>query len=123
MVNDRPANWQERIGKEGLNQPGTSLLNGKVLKADSKEEWEKIKECSKTTGAPIIIDFHATWCDPCKKIAPKFKGLAEQHEGKMLFCKCDIDQNRELWNIVSQKYNRKHIPTFAIVKNDQFVDA
>ncbi|KAI5806901.1 thioredoxin-like protein [Geopyxis carbonaria] len=68
----------------------------------------------------VVIDFHATWCAPCKAIAPAFEQLAAQHAslGKVAFAKCDVDACQE----VAQKYSVRSMPTFIILKNGTEVD-
>ncbi|KAK4553072.1 hypothetical protein LTR86_009799 [Recurvomyces mirabilis] len=61
-----------------------------------------------------IVDFHATWCGPCKVIAPIFEQLAtaETKPGKIVFCKVDVDEQRE----VAGRYGVSAMPTFLILK-------
>ena len=61
---------------------------------------------------PCVIDFYATWCGPCKKIAPTIEKLAKEYYGKVDFYKVDIDQNQKL-SIILQIMN---IPTVLFMK-------
>lgn len=64
---------------------------------------------------PVIIDFYADWCGPCKKIKPMFDQLAQEHSDKYLFAKVDVDQAQE----VAKKYGITSIPTFVVIKNEK----
>ena len=47
------------------------------------------------SGKPLVVDFWATWCGPCKKIAPDVEALAEQYKDQVIIGKCDVDDNDE----------------------------
>ncbi|GAA5859991.1 hypothetical protein JCM8547_003048 [Rhodosporidiobolus lusitaniae] len=65
-----------------------------------------------------IIDFHATWCGPCKAIAPVYQRLASQYGSKVQFFKCDVDQAPE----VSRRFAVTAMPTFVLMKGSSKVD-
>lgn len=64
---------------------------------------------------PVLVDFWAAWCGPCKMIAPILDDLAEQFAGKIKIAKVDVDANKE----VPGKFNIRGIPTLLIFKNGQ----
>ncbi|GAA6009084.1 hypothetical protein JCM10207_004087 [Rhodosporidiobolus poonsookiae] len=64
----------------------------------------------------IVIDFHATWCGPCKAIAPKFEQLAAANRN-VTFCKVDVDQAQD----IARAYGVSAMPTFVFVKNERKV--
>lgn len=64
---------------------------------------------------PVLVDFWAAWCGPCKMIAPILDDLAEQFAGKIKIAKVDVDANKE----VPGKFNIRGIPTLLIIKNGQ----
>ncbi|MCK4554988.1 MAG: thioredoxin [Candidatus Aenigmarchaeota archaeon] len=67
---------------------------------------------------PVIVDFWATWCPPCKMLAPVFEALAGEYEGKVKFAKLDTDEARA----VAQKYSIMSIPTLIVFKSGKEVE-
>lgn len=66
---------------------------------------------------PVLVDFYADWCGPCKAMAPVIKETIHEVNGKARIIKIDVDKNRT----VSTLYQIKTIPTFIIFKNGQAV--
>lgn len=64
---------------------------------------------------PVLVDFWATWCGPCRSIAPLISQLAEKYDGKIKVCKADVDENAEL----ASSYGVSSIPTLLIFKNGE----
>ena len=64
---------------------------------------------------PVLIDFWATWCPPCKMIAPYIEEMAGEYDGKAKICKLDVDHNQQ----VAQKYGIRSIPTLLFVKDGE----
>lgn len=62
---------------------------------------------------PVMVDFYADWCVPCKMMAPVVEALAEEYEGKCKVGKCDVETSMEL----STEYKVSSIPTIIIFKN------
>ena len=71
-------------------------------------------EVLKASG-PVLVDFWATWCGPCKMIAPVLDELAGEYAGKLKIAKLDVDANPG----TAPKYNIKGIPTLIIFKNGE----
>jgi thioredoxin 1 len=67
---------------------------------------------------PMIIDFWATWCGPCRKMAPVVEALAEKYDGKVLVGKVDVDDNPD----ITAQFGIRNIPTILFFKNGEVVD-
>ncbi len=69
-------------------------------------------------GLPVVIDFWAEWCGPCRAISPIIEDLASEYEGRVIIAKCDVEENED---IVTQ-YGVRNIPTIIMLKGGQMVD-
>ena len=67
---------------------------------------------------PVVVDFWATWCGPCRMVAPIMEELAEKYEGKVKIGKLDVDENQQ----TAIKYGVRSIPTVLILKGGQVID-
>ena len=65
------------------------------------------------SDVPVLVDYWAQWCGPCKVIAPVLEEIANEYDGKMKVCKLDIDANEE----TPPKYGIRGIPTLMLFKN------
>ena len=80
----------------------------------TKENFETLKNGE----LPLVVDFWATWCGPCRMIAPIVEELANEYDGKIVVGKCDVEENDD---IVSE-FGIRNIPTVLFFKGGQVVD-
>ncbi len=67
---------------------------------------------------PVLADFWATWCNPCRMLAPVLEELAQAYEGRVKFCKIDVDENADL----AVMYGIVSVPTLILLKNGREVE-
>jgi len=100
-----------------LNQPGYNVklrretLSDNIIHVTDGDFEEKVLNAD----GPVLIDYWAEWCGPCKMIAPLIHELADEYEGKLTVAKMDIDSNRS----TPVNYNIRGIPTMMIFKDGQ----
>jgi len=67
---------------------------------------------------PVVVDFWATWCGPCRAIAPHLEAIASELDGKVRIVKVDVDRNQK----VAVTYGIQSLPTLLVFKDGQVVD-
>ena len=87
-------------------------MNDLLAITDQNFETEVIK-----SELPVLIDFWAVWCGPCKAIHPIVEELAVDYQGKLKVAKCDVDSNQQ----IALKFGIRSIPTLLIFKNGKVV--
>ena len=70
------------------------------------------------SNKPVLVDFWAAWCGPCRMVAPIIDELTEEYEGKAVIGKVDVDANQEF----AAKYGVRNIPTVLLFKGGEVVD-
>ncbi|MGP0128168.1 MAG: thioredoxin [cyanobacterium endosymbiont of Rhopalodia musculus] len=79
---------------------------------------EKFKDDVLDSDIPVLVDFWAPWCGPCRMVAPVVEEIAEQYEGKVKVVKLNTDDNPQ----IASQYGIRSIPTLMIFKEGQRVD-
>ena len=67
---------------------------------------------------PLVVDFWATWCGPCRMVSPIISELAEVYEGKVVIGKCDVEENEDL----AAEYGIRSVPTILFFKGGEVVN-
>ena len=75
-------------------------------------------ESLKNGEMPLVVDFWATWCGPCRAIAPYIEELAKEYDGKIVVGKCDVEENDD----IVMEYGVRNIPTILFFKRGEVVD-
>ena len=78
------------------------------------ENFESLKNGEK----PLVVDFWATWCGPCRAIAPYIEELAKEYDGKIVVGKCDVEENDD----IVMDFGVRNIPTILFFKSGEVVD-
>ena len=80
----------------------------------TSENFESLKNCR----LPLVVDFWATWCGPCRMVAPVLAELATEYDGQITVGKCDVEENEEL----AEEFGIRNIPTILFFKGGVAVD-
>ena len=80
----------------------------------TKENFAELK----AGNLPLVVDFWATWCGPCRMVGPIIEELAKQYDGKIVVGKCDVEDNEEL----AAEFGIRNIPTILFFKNGEVFD-
>lgn len=89
------------------------IMSEKVIMID-KDNFGEVMNGDKL----VLLDFFASWCGPCKMLAPVIDKIAEEYEGKAAICKCDVDENNE----IASELAVSSVPTLFFIKDKKIVD-
>jgi len=73
--------------------------------------FDKDKSFNRVGNLPIILDFHATWCGPCKMLAPHLQALQNKYKGKLIVYRIDVDKEP----VLAQRFNVNAMPTIVFI--------
>lgn len=111
QINQFPGDKAESAPKCGIC--GHALNDGKVSKLDLKT----LEKAAKNDGVPLLVDFWAPWCGPCRAMAPEFEKAARVLSPKVRFAKIDTQSNPD----AAIRYNIRGIPAFILFQNGREV--
>ena len=94
------------------------MCNTKPFKTMEVQITSENFEQLKSGEQPLVVDFWATWCGPCRMVAPILSELAEKYDGRIVVGKCDVEENEEL----AVEFSIRNIPTMIFFKNGTIVD-
>lgn len=111
--------------KKEDNKKDAQIEDNQVINNKNKEKKTMALEITDATfedvlksDKPVVIDFWAEWCGPCRMVGPIVEELATEYDGKVVIGKVDVDNNDE----ITSKYGIRNIPTILFIKNGEVVD-
>jgi putative thioredoxin len=114
-----PPNGSAAAPSSGAGAPGEPSFGGQVMVIDVTEATFADEVVQRSMTTPVVIDFWADWCEPCKQLSPVLERLAAESGGAWVLAKIDVDANPR----IAQMFRVQSIPTVYAVVGGQPVDA
>ena len=106
---------EEEIKKRKFEELMARMQNNKINVTDATFQKDVIE---RSKSVPVIVDFWAVWCGPCRMISPVLEKIADKYKGKIVLAKLNVDENP----VTSRAYGIMSIPSVKMFKNGQVVD-
>jgi len=106
-----------RVKKGIIRSDNSKALGGMSIMVVDVSDQNFDNEVIKST-LPVLVDLWAPWCSPCRMVAPVIEKLAEKYNGKVKFCRVNVDDNSQ----TPTKYGVMSIPTLMLFKDGKAVD-
>ncbi len=91
-------------------------MSNEQITVGTTENWKKEVE---QADLPVLVDFWAAWCGPCRMVSPIIDSLGKKHQGKVKIVKVNVDENQDL----AMKYGIMSIPTIMLFNKGRLVDS
>ena len=115
VYSNNVASSSNEVAKAEANKEGKVIRLTRASFISKVYDYQKNAKVWKYEGnKPAIVDFYATWCGPCKRVAPILEELAKEYEGKIVIYKVDTDQEKEL----ARAFGITSIPTLLFIPMD-----
>ena len=96
---------------ENQDAEGNEAQTEAAVEAEEESQDGWMKQTTLMANKPMVVDFYATWCGPCKELAPVLDELEKKYEGEVIFQRIDVDQRPEL----AQEFNIQAIPMLMFI--------